>query len=101
MNRGNLLLVIGLVLALALAGFFLLSEQTERFEGRPGAEPATTGRTGGQPPRARRPPWPLPRPAAPFTKEYAKVSPGPPPARVAVQLARLPREARVEIAMTA
>jgi 2-iminobutanoate/2-iminopropanoate deaminase len=36
-----------------------------------------------------------------FNEEYARVFKGPPPARVALQVARLPLQARVEIALTA
>jgi 2-iminobutanoate/2-iminopropanoate deaminase len=165
MNRGNLMLATGLVLALALSGYFLLRAQTERLEGPPEAGPARLGRTVVSPAGAAAPIAPYSPgiragdfvflsgqigldPAtgamaaggvvaetrqvlanirtlleaagtgfddvvqatvyladlddyARFNEEYAKVFTGPPPARVAVQVARLPREGRVEIAMTA
>jgi 2-iminobutanoate/2-iminopropanoate deaminase len=163
MNQGMRILVIGLVLALALSGYFLLRAPTERLEGSP--ESAGVGRTVVSPPGAAAPIAPYSPgiragdfvflsgqigldPAtgamaaggvvaetrqvlanirtlleaagtgfddvvqatvyladlddyARFNEEYAKVFTGPPPARVAVQVARLPREGRVEIAMTA
>ncbi len=165
MNRGSLILAIGLLLVLALSGYLFLSERSERAEGPQEARLATAGPVVVSPAGAAAPIAPYSPgiragdlvflsgqigldPAsgalvaggvvaetrqalanirtlleaagvgfgdvvqatvyladlddyARFNEEYAKVFTGPPPARVAVEVARLPREARVEIAMTA